>query len=400
MDFELNKKRDMSRKFLLILVLLAEASLPLFSRGATREMFDLDGTLFNDHGSQAAWRTDWVLVRVDSRHSALQDDPSQPITLKIPVAGNTEEISVLHPPELRVSYGEYRTMRNLLADGDGHLGSLDVRHPIKISPHPYLVNQPVWILPGLYRIDPAITFQRYQIVGRQFRGNTPLLEDYLQAVELSARTALSENPLHWEGPAFKRFQTLCSNKKNRDVIAVNTARGVSREQMNELFARMVRDGVIKYSPESLGYTLHAAGDPSTMAIYGRGPVEHRKSKAVELEAKQLLRAPFKKHLELAVDLKRARLGLKDLLHVLIVHEDDSTHSTNIGNLMSELSMRGEYKFNIKFILHQVMDAHRSDRWKFEYTVFSSGIGREALPSEIEDLNKETACASLLDGEAR
>ena len=384
-------------KIIQLITVFTLSALSATSNAAIRYVFDFDGTIVNDHEENAAWRTDWILVRVDKRHSALQQNPAAPIKIKINGSLGPDEFYVQYPARLYVSYAEYKMMQSQLAKGDADFGNLDPEKPIQISPHPTLTDQPIWILPGLYRVEPAVTFERFQMIGENYE-ISPLMEDAMAADRREQQSKSRPNPLKVAGPGFEMFRNVVENPNNRHLISFNTARGFTKEQLDELFTYWVRTGRLKRHPNKSDYTLHSAGDPSLFDRYDRGELHKLKVKAIELEAHQILKAPFKKHLEYTPRLTLGETPKQALMNTLLFSEDDTVHATNVGLLMATLSNRSEFKFSVKFVLRQVDSQKRSPRFPYEYTVFYDGLYREALPEEIALWNSGD-CSSFLEGRA-
>lgn len=354
-----------------------------------RYVLDFDGTIVNDQGEHAAWRTDWTLVRTDYRHSAWQESAAYPLSLTIPLSeGGTKQLLVQLPETLEVSYGEYRSLRQSLATEDGRqLGTaIDPTRPVHLPQDPLNPSRPEWILPGFYHVDKKITYDRFQTIGRSFLEH-PLLQDFDSAL---VREQLPEEfgQYEWRGPGFFLLQAALSDAQKLRRLSILTARGHEYSEVSELFERFKKLGAVDQSARDLEYTLIAIGDPANLPLLGKGSLAALKVVGLEKEARQLLYTPLPTHFELAADPRAAARGEYIRRQVLLYAEDDPIHIQNVGQRISDLSMRGDFKAKIKFVLYQsTVSDEFAPRWPQRWTVFHDGRGRPAYPEEIAQWSK-------------
>lgn len=375
------------------------------SSAHTRYVLDFDGTFVQDQGPNAAWRTDWILVRTDKRHSHLQPNPSAPINLFIPSEnGTVREVAVQHPELLHISFSDYRKISRFLASDDGLLGNLDTRHPFHLTPDPLRLHpdQPEWILPGIYRVEPAITFDRFQTIGRRFEVH-PLDHDARNAFR---RMEISSQRYQIEGPAFRLAQGALSDPRKPNRLSFFTARGLEHSDLlNYVLGPFYQRGLLPNDPSTMGVTLLSLGDPKNLSLLGKGSTEKLKVSAVHIEALQMLQTPRNAHFELSPDPRAAARGEYVKMNTLVVAEDDLVHIQNVGTYMAELSMRPEFKKNVKLVLLQsvVDDSDLNRRWPQRWTVFYDGRGRPATQGEIDIWERgeepESPCQGQLETES-
>jgi hypothetical protein len=365
-----------------IIALLVFQFCPAFAKIV--RVIDVDGTITRDRGQNAAWRTDWILKRIDSMHTMMQPNPLRPKELQAQIISSPELIGV--------SYNEFRAMERLLGKGEGQLGDL---RPFKLEPDPLMPNRPAYLVPGFYRISPDITFQNYR-PGSD--GVNPLLRDYKLAVERS-RIMTDKK---WQGPGFPIFQAGMSDPKNLVDVVLFTARYHTDQEFAEWIDAMRDDGFINASSsvDENGRTQRprflSLNEPESL-LFGKS-VSDRKQNVPAAVASQLLHAPGVKHLELVTDEYGARKGYTQLMHTIIVAEDDSRHIERIRKVMENLSSDMWYRTRIKFVLfnagsdEEVRNAAIPNRW----TVFDRGFNRAALPREIKLWTTPAGCETKLN----
>ncbi|MCO5114187.1 MAG: hypothetical protein M9899_08425 [Bdellovibrionaceae bacterium] len=336
---------------------------PLYA--ATVYVLDFDGTIVNDAGPRATWKTPWVLVRVNQLHSVAQT-----------------AFLENQPERIELSYAEYRGLLSRLAKGDGLLGDLT---DVKLTPDPFL-RRPLTIRPGFYKVNPDITFEYYKTNSNP-KGPSHLLSSYEQAL-VRADKGLGRRDA-WQGPAFTLLQKALSESSDQSRVIISTARDQKLTEFLHLFSQMEKDGHLKFaeplSPESNKVIVRNLESLTEGLELGRS-LSERKVQSVVETAQQLLISPLKPHVEGTTQNLSYALEAK---HTLIVAEDHPGYVAKIGQKLAELSREYRFKDAIRFVLLNA--GVESDlvgaRWANRWTVFEGGFAREASPEEIRAWTK-------------
>lgn len=356
--------------------------------GVTRTVIDFDGTINHDQGADAAWRTDWILVRINARTVG-----GQPSVL---------EHGADLPATFPITYGEYRRYASKLGKEGDVLGDYRL-YPLFADP--LWKARPAEFRPGYYRVSTDVTFARFR--PHPEADKSYLLEDFDDAVK---RAKASKGALRVTGRAFPVLAAALTNPLSSGVV-VSTSRWQLDWEWQELFfERMWRAGLfgklgIKRKPREFPpLRVHGLSGPDGL-LYARGPaLAAKKAEVISLEAEALLNGPFRtqKHEELVVDPVGARNGEKAMMNVLIAPEDDPVYVAAIGQRMAKLSGDFGYAQNIKFVLFNAgSDADvAGGKWPWRWTVFHQGFGRPAYEEEIATwLDRPAAdCKALLAGD--
>lgn len=329
-------------------------------------LLDFDGTIVNDHGPQAAWRTPWILKRLDHIHTLIESNP-QKLNL---------------PEQIEVSFDEYRRLAPLLAKEEGLPGDFN---PFLLDIEPLDPDRHRLILPGYYRVSPDITFTRYRPHPKAL---SYLLQDTKDAEK---RTRLSQGELTWKGRAFPLLQQALSASDTVHNLVIHTARHHTDEEFSLWLAHLKKRRLIRHM-ESLSPSrrprLISLNEPESLAL-GRS-LSEKKGNVVVSVAQQMLISPEPTHIENGVS-----------RHTLIVGEDDPRHVEMIRKNLEWLSSDHRFSHNIKFVFfHTGTDGEvRSARWPWRWTVFERGFGREANPSEVEfwTSGSPTPCETQMKG---
>jgi hypothetical protein len=332
-------------------------------------LLDFDGTIVRDQGPYSTWRTYWILQRVDQLHSMMQPVP----------------YLVEAPETLQISYNEYVQFNRYLAK-DGMINSLTA---VDLEKDPLRPDRPTSFIPGFYQVDDNLTFKYYRPSGKPNKNY--LLSDYREAVK---RTALlnqnGETRYDWRGPAFALFQGGLARPDSVADTVIFSARWSYQPQVQQLIEEMHKDREVVYAQgvnldKSKSFVrFHALSAPESL-LFGRSGIGSKKVAVLNDEVRQLLWSTSPKHLELAVSGRAAKNGDTGETHTMIVAEDDPRYVDDLRRALENLSSDLYYSANIKFVLFNsgTSENIKSARWKWKYTVFERGIGREALPQEID-----------------
>lgn len=197
--------------------------------------FDWDGTIVEHRQSQGGtYSTPHVLFRVNERGLQI---------IAKPIPG---------PQVLEVTHQEFERMESFLAHGQGALGAT--------------VNREVKLSSGL-TVQPAFYFIKLPDTFSYFRESTEpnrnyLLEQFKAAFEASPQGA-------WKGRLFDTFATWCSTPESASRTLIDTARGHSKKEWDELFDFMIAKGLIKFKPRVANLSrqeFDIYGPPSDMAM--------------------------------------------------------------------------------------------------------------------------------------
>lgn len=365
------------------------------SWGVTRTVIDFDGTINHDQGADAAWRTDWILVRINARSVG-----GQPSVLEYaPFAEDGEGPEL--PATFAVSYGEYRQYASKLGKEGDVLGDL---REFPLTADPLWKARPKTFIPGYYRVSPDVTFQRFRPHPKTMESF--LLEDFDAAV---ARAKASKGAARLTGRAFPLLVAALTSPLSSGVVVSTSRWHLDWEWRTLLDERLWTAGLFKNfgfkkKPKELRpYRVHSLSGPDGI-YYSRGAaLAPKKAEVVSIEADALLNGPLRmqKHEELVVDPVGARNGETALVNTLIVPEDDPVYVAAVGARMAKLSGDLGYAQNIKFVLFNAgSDADvAGGRWPWRWTVFHQGFGRAALEEEIALWTGQPpeSCQALLAG---
>lgn len=354
---------NLSLAVLKVLITITLTIVSFVSNAATIYVLDFDGTIVSDAAKESSWKTPWVLVKVNQLHSISQ----------------TSFIKDT-PDRIELSYGEYRALLPRLAKGDALLGDLE---EVRLFNDPFL-NRPSSIRPGLYKVNPDITFQFYK-TNPDSKGQSHLLTHYLQANERAQKGAAKKDA--WQGPAFALLRKALSETSDQSRILISTARDQSQAEFLQLFGRMESDGYLKSAEELVVGTnkviIRSLESLSEGLELGRSLSERKVNSVVET-AQQLLISPLKPHHEgPTTDAQSNPIEPK---HTLIVAEDHPGYVSKIGQKLAELSREFRFKDSIRFVLLNA--GVESDligaRWGNRWTVFEEGFARDATEEEIRN----------------
>lgn len=345
-------------------------------------LLDFDGTIVRDHGPFSTWRTYWILQRVDQLHSMMQ-----------PVAGLREA-----PETLQISFDEYLAYNRFLAKN----GIINGFQSVLLERDPLRPNRPLSFVPGFYQVEDNLTFKYYRPSGQPNRNY--ILSDYREAL---ARTKIlnseGETRYDWRGGAFSLFRAGLGKKESVGDTVIFSARWSYPSQLQQLVEQMRKDGFIansvgkNFDGTKAYVRFHALSAPESL-VFGRGGIGRKKVAVLTDEVRQLLWSASPKHRELAVGESAAKAGKFIEAHAIVVAEDDPRYVEDLRKAMENLSSDLYYSTKIKFVLVNTgaQDAIQSARWKWKYTVFDRGIGREALPEEIAFWEGGDECVRLLN----
>ncbi len=362
---------------------------PSESQAKVRYVLDIDGTLVNDHGADAGWRTLWILKRVEQRHTTLQPNPESTV--------DADGQRVDAPDLLAVSYGEYKALLGSWAKDERMLGDL---RPVVLKADPIDRPTALRIIPGMYRVSPDITFRNYR-PGKE--GRSPLKDDLAAAIK---RQEVSRGKLRWQGIAFPLLQYGLSNPHTVDSIVISSSRYHSEQDTEDFLSALRESGWIKHitgqsaDGRPLKVRTHYLRDPEAL-IFGKS-LATQKAKTAMDEATQLLTGMQELHQELVTDEAQAKAGVTAQLHTLIVAEDDPRYAGSVSVQLEMLSSDLHYSQKMKFVLLNAgsEDDIAGSRWPWRWTVFDNGFGREALSEEIQLWTGHSSlenCAALLAG---
>jgi hypothetical protein len=363
--------RSLSLRTLVVLLIATSSPLAFAKK---RFVLDFDGTIVNDRGPDAGWKTYWTLKRIESLHSGMQPLPQ----------------SAALPPTIDISYAEYRRLMPLLGKGEAQVGDLQTA---SLDKDPLYPQRPTNLIPGYYRVSNDISYRRFR---PGLEGENWLLSDLKDAV---ARQEQSRSRLKWRGPAFPLLTAA-----QPDELVLFSARAHTDAEFAAFMDALLELKEIKSvtATNPLGQPVRARShflNDAESIVFGRGLAE-KKAKVPAEEAAQLLTGPFKKHIELHPDEYRARNGETLEMHLLVVAEDDPRYVAAVTPVLEQLSADLHYSQNIKFVLFNAGDAEEiaASRWKHRWTVFDRGFGREALVDEVSawtGIQSQKTCKELL-----
>lgn len=354
-------------------------------------LFDIDGTLNNDKGSSSAWRTPWLLKRLDHMHSLFQQSPNKPIEVELTDAKqiayynqrfgthhdvNTPvRVAINLPQQIAVSYDEYSKYQELWAKSETVAGALK---PILLDYDPLRQNKERLIIPGYFRIF-DLTFKYYR--ERSGGGKNYIVQDYEQGKQ---RVQALGAPFEWKGRAFALFQAFMAHPETVLNAQRFTSRGHRSEEYWQWDDHMVADGEIAFAtgPDGKRPIVHSLSQPEAR-IYGQSLVE-KKVQVVKGAAEALFRTTAPKHKELAPDAERAAQGIEVETHTVIVAEDEPSYVAAIANYMVNLS--GSYFADrIKLVLFNTGSDEEvaQSRFPWRWTVITGRDGRPATEAEIQ-----------------
>jgi hypothetical protein len=334
--------------------------------GRTLYVLDFDGSINNDHSPNPAWKTPWILFRVESVRSLMQKTPGE---LQL-------------PETIDVSYQEYLRLRPLLAKGPTEVGELNAQ---ALVGDPLWTDRPNQIIPGYYFVDRNHSFKYYR-PGRKRKNY--LLRDYKDA--LSRRQLDPSSGDIW-GLAFPLLETALSREFTVGDVVILTARDHEAREFREFLRALKEDGFIRHAAgrnprgqkqEPRFLSMHA---PEAL-VFGRdGSVARRKAQAVLDLARQLVEtSDGLEHEELSFEEDESLAGVTRKMHTMIVAEDSPSNVDAIRRALEELSSELGFQSKVKFVLLNTGDesAVKESRWPYRWTVFRHGFGRAARPEEI------------------
>lgn len=369
-------------------------------------IFDIDGTIFNDKGPDAAWRTPWLLKRIEQMHSLFQQPPNQPISVELTDpdqiryyrqkmglpfgAPGPLRVKIQMPEQIAVSYDEFYRLQEGWAKSETIAGDLK---PALLAYDPLRPKKERLIIPGYYRTF-DLTFKYYR-ESRRPPGQSYPVNDYIEARE---RARLLGAPYTYKGRAFPLYQAMMSNPETVLNAQRSTSRGHSQAEYWALDDRMVLEGDIASArgPNGERPIVHSLSQPDART-YGETLVQ-KKVAVVRGSVEAQFRSAGSRHRELHPDARRAASGEQIELNTVIVPEDEPYYVAAIAEEMVNLSA-SYFSDRVKLVLfncgsdHEVAEARFPWRW----TVFFARQARAATESEIEAWLHPNGCEAGLLG---
>lgn len=365
-------------------------------------IFDVDGSVNNDEGPDAAWVTPYILQRVDEIDSMWQQTPMRTVTIDLttpeqigyynlkyktsyPVDSRRVRVSVNLPHQITMSFADFNEYEGQFSRaGEGHGGLT----PILLTFDPLFPNRELLIVPGYYAKF-TDTYKYYR-EGTGLRKKNYLLENLKSSQERQALLASRGAVTTWKGLAFPLLKEFMSSPDTVPNVTISSLRG---QRARDYFATddyLVEIGEFNFSKSKDGRRpqVFFHNQPESRR-WGRSGTE-KKVKIPKRTLDALRRSAGAKHWERQAD------GTFRKMHTLIVSENDPTHLYNISQLFMDESgdrLAGRVKLVIfnatnSFFVDRIKNALFPDRW----TVIEPGRRpRPATEQEIYDWHhqKET-----------
>jgi hypothetical protein len=365
-------------------------------------LFDKDGTLNHDRGSDSAWVTHWLLKRVEGVYTVAQQVPNKKVVVRLTEPSHIEyfksdiatsvlsetqnglEVRLSLPDQLRVSFEEYqRIERGLSLATDNEASPLGDVRPFLLDFDPLYPTRERLVLPGYYRkFDATFKYYRASTGGKS---KNYILNDYEDAKN---RLRIRGPGYTWKGRAFPLFKALMSKPSQIRNVHIFTSRGHRIGDYHAFFDKLEEDGEIAHAKSELGErpVIHSLNLPESR-VYGTNLTE-KKVTAVKHVLDALYQSAGDRHEE-PVNMEGQPVLTK--MHTIIVAEDDPAYLEAISSHMFNAS--GGYLSNqVKLVLfnsgtdEEVAKARFNHRWTVFY---SSRKFRAATQSEIDFWTSES-----------
>ncbi|MBL7664969.1 MAG: hypothetical protein JNM93_07525 [Bacteriovoracaceae bacterium] len=203
-------------------------------------LFDFDNTVVADNAIGGTFNTPYILYPVSR--------PTNYFTM------DKVTTEMLHKP-IEISPADYWDLKQqgLLAVSDSRPGAVG---------KPYKLVDGREFYPGLYKIDPKMTYVNF--------------DDVLEAFKLSEKV----KPGGFKGPAFEFLQFVLSREDLAKTTGIITARPVSIEKWKEFFQYLIKKKYIKHEPN---YELFRSLSNHKDQIYGQfgDSIAAKKAEAIE-----------------------------------------------------------------------------------------------------------------------